>query len=207
MELIDGNQIAAAIIAELKAEIADDFRPKAVHRARARRRGSRFGLLREEEGKDCGGDRRHEPGHPAANFDLSSGALSTHRRPQSATQRVDGILVQSPLPKHIDEVAVFRRVAPEKDVDGFNTINLGKVAQEDETGFVACTPAGIMELLGAKRRGPERQTRRRARPLADCGQADRTARPAEKSRRERAPLRSVIRPPSICRRSRGRRMY
>lgn len=60
---------------------------------------------------------------------------------------VDGILVQSPLPKHIEEVAVFRRVAPEKDVDGFNTLNLGKVAQEDETGFVACTPAGIMELL------------------------------------------------------------
>jgi methylenetetrahydrofolate dehydrogenase (NADP+)/methenyltetrahydrofolate cyclohydrolase len=60
---------------------------------------------------------------------------------------VDGILVQSPLPKHIDEVAVFRRVSPEKDVDGFNTLNLGKVAQEDETGFVACTPAGIMELL------------------------------------------------------------
>jgi methylenetetrahydrofolate dehydrogenase (NADP+)/methenyltetrahydrofolate cyclohydrolase len=42
---------------------------------------------------------------------------------------------------------VFRRVAPEKDVDGFNTLNLGKVAQEDPTGFVACTPAGIMELL------------------------------------------------------------
>jgi methylenetetrahydrofolate dehydrogenase (NADP+)/methenyltetrahydrofolate cyclohydrolase len=42
---------------------------------------------------------------------------------------------------------VFRRVAPHKDVDGFNTLNLGKVAQEDETGFVACTPAGIMELL------------------------------------------------------------
>jgi methylenetetrahydrofolate dehydrogenase (NADP+)/methenyltetrahydrofolate cyclohydrolase len=60
---------------------------------------------------------------------------------------VDGILVQSPLPKHIDEVAVFRRVSPAKDVDGFNTVNLGKVAQEDETGFVACTPAGIMEML------------------------------------------------------------
>ncbi|MBM3853905.1 MAG: bifunctional 5,10-methylenetetrahydrofolate dehydrogenase/5,10-methenyltetrahydrofolate cyclohydrolase, partial [Verrucomicrobia bacterium] len=60
---------------------------------------------------------------------------------------VDGILVQSPLPDHLDEVAVFRRVAPAKDVDGFHTVNLGKVAQEDATGFVACTPAGIMELL------------------------------------------------------------
>jgi methylenetetrahydrofolate dehydrogenase (NADP+)/methenyltetrahydrofolate cyclohydrolase len=65
----------------------------------------------------------------------------------NADDTVDGILVQSPLPKHIDEVAVFRRVSPDKDVDGFNTLNLGKVAQEDGTGFVACTPAGIMELL------------------------------------------------------------
>jgi methylenetetrahydrofolate dehydrogenase (NADP+)/methenyltetrahydrofolate cyclohydrolase len=60
---------------------------------------------------------------------------------------VDGILVQSPLPAHLDERAVFRRIAPEKDVDGFNPVNLGKLAQEDEGGFTACTPAGIMELL------------------------------------------------------------
>jgi len=65
----------------------------------------------------------------------------------NADPSVDGILVQSPLPKHINEVAVFHRVSARKDVDGFNTVNLGKVAQEDETGFVACTPAGIMELL------------------------------------------------------------
>jgi methylenetetrahydrofolate dehydrogenase (NADP+)/methenyltetrahydrofolate cyclohydrolase len=65
----------------------------------------------------------------------------------NADQSVDGILVQSPLPKHLNELAIFRRVAPSKDVDGFHTLNLGKVAQEDPTGFVACTPAGIMELL------------------------------------------------------------
>jgi methylenetetrahydrofolate dehydrogenase (NADP+)/methenyltetrahydrofolate cyclohydrolase len=50
---------------------------------------------------------------------------------------VDGILVQSPLPKGLDDVAVFRRVAVQKDVDGFHTLNLGKLAQEDDTGFVA----------------------------------------------------------------------
>lgn len=60
---------------------------------------------------------------------------------------VDGILVQSPLPKGIDETAVFRRIAAHKDVDGFHTLNLGKLAQEDDSGFTACTPAGIMELL------------------------------------------------------------
>ena len=58
-----------------------------------------------------------------------------------------GILVQAPLPRGIDEVETFRRVRPEKDVDGFHTLNLGKLCQEDDTGFVACTPAGIIELL------------------------------------------------------------
>jgi methylenetetrahydrofolate dehydrogenase (NADP+) / methenyltetrahydrofolate cyclohydrolase len=65
----------------------------------------------------------------------------------NADDTVDGILVQSPLPKGMDEVAIFRRIAAHKDVDGFHTLNVGKLAQEDETGFVACTPAGIMELL------------------------------------------------------------
>jgi methylenetetrahydrofolate dehydrogenase (NADP+)/methenyltetrahydrofolate cyclohydrolase len=55
--------------------------------------------------------------------------------------------VQSPLPKQIDELQIFRRIAPGKDVDGLGTMNLGKVAQDDDTGFVSCTPAGIMELL------------------------------------------------------------
>ncbi len=65
----------------------------------------------------------------------------------NADPAVDGILVQSPLPKGMNEVAVFRRIAAHKDVDGFHVLNLGKLAQEDTSGFVACTPAGIMELL------------------------------------------------------------
>jgi methylenetetrahydrofolate dehydrogenase (NADP+)/methenyltetrahydrofolate cyclohydrolase len=60
---------------------------------------------------------------------------------------VNGILVQAPLPKHIDETATFNRVLPHKDVDGFNTVNIGKLCQEDSSGFVACTPAGIVQLI------------------------------------------------------------
>ncbi|MAV39139.1 MAG: bifunctional 5,10-methylene-tetrahydrofolate dehydrogenase/5,10-methylene-tetrahydrofolate cyclohydrolase [Puniceicoccaceae bacterium] len=67
--------------------------------------------------------------------------------------RVNGILVQAPLPPHIDETATFNCVAPEKDVDGFHTLNIGKLCQEDSSGFVACTPAGIVELI--KRSGIE----------------------------------------------------
>lgn len=60
---------------------------------------------------------------------------------------VNGILIQAPLPDHIDTTATFRRVLPEKDVDGFHTVNLGKLCQEDSTGFTACTPQGVMEIL------------------------------------------------------------
>ena len=60
---------------------------------------------------------------------------------------MDAILVQSPLPKQIDELQIFRRIAPGKDVDGLGTMNLGKVAQDDPNGFVSWPPAGIVELL------------------------------------------------------------
>ena len=60
---------------------------------------------------------------------------------------VHGILVQAPLPKHISESRVFAAVAPDKDVDGFHPINVGKLMAGDETGFRPCTPAGVHELL------------------------------------------------------------
>lgn len=60
---------------------------------------------------------------------------------------VHGILVQAPLPGHLDERAVFNRVRPDKDVDGFNSANLGRLVQEDPQAFVACTPAGIAEMV------------------------------------------------------------
>jgi methylenetetrahydrofolate dehydrogenase (NADP+)/methenyltetrahydrofolate cyclohydrolase len=65
----------------------------------------------------------------------------------NADKSVHGILVQSPLPAHIDERTVFNAVAPEKDVDGFSTMNLGRLVQEDPDAFVACTPAGIAEMV------------------------------------------------------------
>jgi methylenetetrahydrofolate dehydrogenase (NADP+)/methenyltetrahydrofolate cyclohydrolase len=146
MHLIDGNQIATAIVAELKAEVAAlTGRPPCIALVRVGDDPASMSYVKKKE-------------KTAAEIGLTSRVILP---PVTITQTelfalidelnadpaVDGILVQSPLPKHIDEVAVFRRVSPDKDVDGFNTLNLGKVAQEDATGFVACTPAGIMELL------------------------------------------------------------
>ena len=78
---------------------------------------------------------------------ISQGELEALIDELNADPEVDGILVQSPLPGDLDELAIFRRVLPTKDVDGFHTLNLGKIAQEDDTGFASCTPAGIMEML------------------------------------------------------------
>ena len=60
---------------------------------------------------------------------------------------IDGILVQLPLPPHIDVQAIMLAVDPEKDVDGFHPLNVGKMLLGQEGGFVPCTPLGIQELL------------------------------------------------------------
>ena len=85
-----------------------------------------------------------------------------HRLPESTTQSelialidvlnlddgIDGILVQLPLPKHIDTNKILETISPEKDVDGFAAINAGKLASGLD-GFVPCTPLGIMEIFKA----------------------------------------------------------
>jgi methylenetetrahydrofolate dehydrogenase (NADP+)/methenyltetrahydrofolate cyclohydrolase len=60
---------------------------------------------------------------------------------------VHGILVQAPLPSHIDETKVFSMVSPAKDIDGFHPINAGKLILGEKSGFVPCTPGGVHELL------------------------------------------------------------
>ncbi len=146
MELIDGNRIAADIIAELKAKVAAlKGRKPCLALVRVGDDPASVSYVRKKEqtAAEIGVDGRVIL-PPISTTQEELFALIDQLNADSG---VDGILVQSPLPPHIDELAVFRRVAPEKDVDGFNTLNLGKVAQEDPSGFVACTPAGIMELL------------------------------------------------------------
>ena len=90
-------------------------------------------------------------------------AGETIRRPESTSQAellaivdrlnenraVHGILVQMPLPRQIDPEVVIRRLHPEKDVDGFHPVNVGKLLIGETDGFVPCTPAGIQFILEA----------------------------------------------------------
>lgn len=64
----------------------------------------------------------------------------------NADARVHGILIQMPLPKHIDEQKILNAVDPDKDVDGFHPVNVGRLLNGEEC-FVSCTPAGCQELL------------------------------------------------------------
>jgi len=78
--------------------------------------------------------------------DTSQDEIAAEVRGLNDRDDVDGILVQLPLPEHIDEKYVLELVAPEKDVDGFHPINAGRLAQ----GFpilAPCTPAGVIEIL------------------------------------------------------------
>jgi len=65
----------------------------------------------------------------------------------NADAGVHGILVQAPLPAHINQATIFSAVSPARDVDGFHPVNVGKLSLGDTTGFVPCTPAGVHELL------------------------------------------------------------
>jgi methylenetetrahydrofolate dehydrogenase (NADP+)/methenyltetrahydrofolate cyclohydrolase len=62
-------------------------------------------------------------------------------------QDVDGILVQSPLPSSFDEIGITEMIRPDKDVDGFHPINLGRIVTGKTDGMLPCTPSGIMRML------------------------------------------------------------
>lgn len=64
----------------------------------------------------------------------------------NSREDVHGILLQSPIPQHLDINEAFRTIAPEKDVDGFNPVNVGKLVLGQET-FISCTPFGVIKML------------------------------------------------------------
>ncbi len=82
------------------------------------------------------------------NADISNDELLGLIQKLNEDDSVDGILVQMPIPKHLDSKAVILTIDPKKDVDGFHPINVGKLHSNEKT-FVPCTPLGVMKLLEA----------------------------------------------------------
>jgi methylenetetrahydrofolate dehydrogenase (NADP+)/methenyltetrahydrofolate cyclohydrolase len=78
--------------------------------------------------------------------DISQEAIIKTIEMMNLNPNIDGILIQLPLPKHVDTTKILEVVAPTKDVDGFHPYNVGRLATGLD-GFVPCTPLGVMELL------------------------------------------------------------
>jgi methylenetetrahydrofolate dehydrogenase (NADP+)/methenyltetrahydrofolate cyclohydrolase len=150
-QIIDGKAFAES----LRARVADAA--AAFERAAGRKAGLAVVLVGEDpasqvyvrsKGKQtlASGMAGFEHKLPA---DTAEDALLRLVAELNADQAVDGILVQLPLPPHIDEQKVIAAISPDKDVDGFHVINAGRLAV-GQPGFVPCTPLGCLMLLKDK---------------------------------------------------------
>ena len=157
MELIDGNRISREIIEELTAEVAalEGIKPSVTF-VRVGEDPASVSYVNKKS--KVAGEIGIESNLQVYPDSISQGELLDEISTLNANSSVHGILVQAPLPAHIDERTIFNHVLPEKDVDGFNAANLGRLCQEDENAFAACTPAGIIELI--KRSGVETEGKR-----------------------------------------------
>lgn len=146
MELIDGKAISEQILRETTAEVAAlKGRKPCVAFVRVGDDPASVSYVNKKQ--RVAGELGIESRLFLFPDDTTKEALFDKLDELNADDTVDGILVQSPLPSHINETETFNRVRSDKDVDGFNTLNIGKLCQEDPTAYVACTPAGIIELL------------------------------------------------------------
>jgi methylenetetrahydrofolate dehydrogenase (NADP+) / methenyltetrahydrofolate cyclohydrolase len=158
-KIIDGRAIAAQILGELALRVAE-----------LKNRGVTAGLAFVRVGEDAASKvyvgRKEKACAELGIFSetrvlpetTSEADLLALISTLNSDPRLHGILVQAPLPKHIRESKVYSAVSPDKDVDGFHPINVGKLMLGDPTGFRPCTPAGIVELLvrsGVKTSGAE----------------------------------------------------
>ena len=148
--IIDGKKVAEEVLAECSREIED-----------LKSQGITPGLAVVLVGEDPASQvyvnskvrKCAELGIHSEKVVLSKNAsqdevLATVKRLNDDTS-IHGILVQSPPPSQIDEEEIVRTIDPTKDVDGFHPENVAKLALEDPSGFVPCTPAGCMRLLEA----------------------------------------------------------
>lgn len=146
--LIDGARIAREIRAEVAREVAELHREGTVPGLAVVLVGNDGAseLYVRSKTKACREAGMHDRtlGLPA---DVTQDELFGVIDGLNADPDVHGILVQLPLPGHLDPKAVLNRVRPSKDVDGFHPLNVGRVFVADPRGFPPATPAGIMELI------------------------------------------------------------
>ncbi|HEY1276448.1 MAG TPA: bifunctional methylenetetrahydrofolate dehydrogenase/methenyltetrahydrofolate cyclohydrolase FolD [Thermoleophilaceae bacterium] len=149
-ELIDGKAVAARVRERVAAEVEELRSSTGVKPGLATilvgddHASATYVRMKREDSAEVGIESfHHEPGG-----DVSEDDLAELIRSLSADERVHGILLQLPLPGHLDQDGLIPLIDQAKDVDGLTPINAGLLAQGREEAVVPCTPAGVMELLG-----------------------------------------------------------
>lgn len=148
MKIIDGKQLAANLRAEIAAGTAQLKSEKGVTPGLAvilvgENPASVSYVTAKEKACREAGMLSREIRLPA---ETTEEELVARVREQNADATIDGILVQLPVPKHIREKAVIDAIAPEKDVDGFTPVNVGRMMIGEDC-FLPCTPHGIIKLI------------------------------------------------------------
>lgn len=145
--LIDGKMISKEILSELKIEVSNFSEnsrpPKLTVLIVGENPASQVYVgMKVKASSNCGidSDLIEMP------EDISEDLLIERLKRLNDDDSVDGILVQLPLPDHIDEQKVIETISADKDVDGFHPYNLGRIISE-KARFVPCTPKGVMELF------------------------------------------------------------
>jgi methylenetetrahydrofolate dehydrogenase (NADP+)/methenyltetrahydrofolate cyclohydrolase len=142
--IIDGRAVAATLRARLAEQVARlPFRPGLAAVLVGDNPASAIYVRAKDRAANAAGIAAHTIRLPA---DVSEEALITQIARLNADPAVDGILVQLPLPRQIASQAVIEAIDPDKDVDGFHPLNVGRLASR-YPALVPCTPAGVMKLL------------------------------------------------------------
>ena len=85
--------------------------------------------------------------HMKLSYDIKPSVLERYIKLLNQDKDIHGVMVQLPLPPHLNEEAVINAIAPEKDIDGFTNVNKGKLMIGDKSAIIPCTPKGIMTIL------------------------------------------------------------
>lgn len=148
-EIISGTEMRAAILDELRAEVAEMKEQHSVVPGLvtilvgANPASISYVTLKVKTALGLG---FHEIQDDQPE-DITEEALLQLIEKYNSDNSIHGILVQLPLPKHINEEKIINAIDPDKDVDGFHPVNLGRMVLGDRDGFLPCTPYGIQEMI------------------------------------------------------------
>lgn len=145
MILLDGKKLSGEIAERLKAEIVESGKVPTLVIIQVGNVEESNAYIRHK--KNYGEKIGARVEHLTLPIDVTEEDLISKIRGLNANENVHGMIVQLPIPKHLNKTRIIESIDPKKDVDGLHSINAGKVFLDDQSGMTPATPKGVMSLL------------------------------------------------------------